>query len=638
MKSAVTNLYVFRYNYLLIVLNISHYMLVSFIFKQLQASNIVFTFVRADYKSILKNMKIKVFTLVLSIILISSVGMAQKRYVSTTGTDASNLCDVPGNPCATISRAITKSVDGDTILVYPGMLFSSYTQSAPIVVNKSVAIIGVSDTLPINNRKPVLKTTVPDLFEVKAKKVTIQGFRMEFGLTSTSGMNGIVTPNGIYDSLKILNNEFISTKIITPDFAVPDAYAIHIFGYDSLGYVTIKGNIIRPLSEVPFENDVFGRGIELGYEGNLLLQYGCGGAIGGPGTDSNLIAARWPIKGNSLTSDLIVENNTLYGESAILNPYKGNVTFTGNRCSTGGAYVAPYLAYVFNAIENNGTQLNVVNNTFSEYSNIGAFFGECRNANITGNTFEPLSGATDYVSLVFNTKFETSGSPAPHYASEATVKGNNFKGAGTPGNSTTAIRISDHNAGLNPPFQNFIIGGIPAGEKNIFDLNNKWFIFLDTATGPSNKLLIWLRTGSGITTMAPVDDDFTALQVENTYNCTGTELETKLFHHPDTAVLGTINVGPAGMAENGNAANSLFYPVPLKKGGILTYTTDDLITGSVNCEITDVTGRIISSSVIPVNGKKSFAIPFAGKLDHGVYLVRFLSNGVVIHCGKIAVQ
>src|SRR5215510_5273119 len=61
---------------------------------------------------------------------------AVNRFVAVGGSDASNDCTNPGNPCATIRNAINQSQPGDLIILGPGL----YTEN--VIVAQTVTIQG----------------------------------------------------------------------------------------------------------------------------------------------------------------------------------------------------------------------------------------------------------------------------------------------------------------------------------------------------------------------------------------------------------------------------------------------------------------------------------------------------------------
>ena len=131
---------------------------------------------------------------------ITALSIAQTRYVSPAGNDIANNCLLPGNPCATITNAVTEAIAGDTIKLSSGAYAFSTTQ----MINKSVVVIA-ADSL----NKPVISSTASDMITVTSNNVTIKQLRLEMGLTSTSGLKGIVA-NNTYNNLKIIKNEIIS--------------------------------------------------------------------------------------------------------------------------------------------------------------------------------------------------------------------------------------------------------------------------------------------------------------------------------------------------------------------------------------------------------------------------------------------
>jgi hypothetical protein len=123
------------------------------------------------------------------LIAASLVGNAQTRYISVSGTDASNNCIDALNPCATISHAVTEALPGDSILVASG----TYSFFGSQVIDKRVILAG-ADSL----NKPVITAIASDIIQVTADSVTIRDLRIEMGLTILNGSKGIVA-SGSYN-------------------------------------------------------------------------------------------------------------------------------------------------------------------------------------------------------------------------------------------------------------------------------------------------------------------------------------------------------------------------------------------------------------------------------------------------------
>jgi hypothetical protein len=68
-------------------------------------------------------------------------------YVATTGDNINNDCLSPSTPCATINGAITRTTNGDTVLVAEGIYTYTGTGSMVVDVTKSIVLSGGWDSL-----------------------------------------------------------------------------------------------------------------------------------------------------------------------------------------------------------------------------------------------------------------------------------------------------------------------------------------------------------------------------------------------------------------------------------------------------------------------------------------------------------
>ena len=62
--------------------------------------------------------------------------VASTRFVRPNGSDSANNCKTAGSPCATLGRALSQAVAGDTVQLEPGTYLESHNPS------------GTSNTVP----------------------------------------------------------------------------------------------------------------------------------------------------------------------------------------------------------------------------------------------------------------------------------------------------------------------------------------------------------------------------------------------------------------------------------------------------------------------------------------------------------
>lgn len=178
-----------------------------------------------------------------AVILLSSAfgAQSQTRYVATTGSNASNNCDLPGSPCATVEHAVSVASANDSILVGAG----SYT--FPNVVNINLSGIVLTAMDPAN--RPEITAGDPDMISVTAPNVTISNMIFKMGLL-LDGKRGIVA-TGNFDNITLKNNEFISTTpsgIWSPNGVVFGSYAVLLNAtVGTPAMATVEDNVIRPL-------------------------------------------------------------------------------------------------------------------------------------------------------------------------------------------------------------------------------------------------------------------------------------------------------------------------------------------------------------------------------------------------------
>ncbi len=423
---------------------------------------------------------------------ITALSIAQTRYVSPAGNDIANNCLLPGNPCATITNAVTQAIVGDTIKLSSGAYAFSTTQ----IINKSVVVIA-ADSL----NKPVISSTASDMITVTSNNVTIKQLRLEMGLTSATGLKGIVA-NNTYNNLKIIKNEIISIKPYV-DGMVFGSYGIHASGGTSQ-VIVLNGNTIGPLDAA---KDSHGRGLRIGNN-----------AANGPGgtITNNMISARFPIQSSQNTGNLSIVDNIFIGEVAIGYPLNGTHIDVLNNSLDGfnDAIASSINSLLELRAINNSCSVLVEGNDFTNYKSIGLFSSASRNVTVKSNTFTPLATAVNFVSIHANSKLLTAGTQNTNYINQISIKGNTFNTGTAVG---SAVFFADHYGATVPAFEDSMqVGGTNQADKNIFDPNHLNYIMLDTSTGPSSSISFWAPYST--TTMQPFSQNIYAPADSNVYN------------------------------------------------------------------------------------------------------------------------
>lgn len=249
-----------------------------------------------------------------------------------------------------------------------------------------------------------------------------------------------------------------------------------------------------------------------------------------------------------------VLNNRLWGVSGALeiNIPAANQTHIvrGNILKPAPGYSSLILLEIKNNTASNSTIL-VENNEITGHQRVGMFSSRSRNVILRNNVFSPDPVSSEFIHLAVNTKYQSAANEAPTFCS-ILVKGNQFLG-GSAG-SGTGILFQNHASGVYPAFQNTEIGG-PGAEANEFGGAMKYHFFLDTASGPSSKIPFWLFSGSPVTTMHPVSQDFdiqqnkfdagAGLKAPGAMGATEwLNLEDKIAHGVDHDSLGFVTVVP----------------------------------------------------------------------------------------------
>lgn len=524
------------------------------------------------------------------------------RYVGTAGDNTGNDCTNPNQPCADIEYAHSVAFPGDSIIVFAG----NYILSNTLNINKQNITLSGDD---INNR-PLISTTASDFIRVSAENVTISGLQLEMGLSAADGLRGIVAES-TYDNLTIINNRILSVKPLSTGM-VFGAYAISAYGGNGL-YVNISDNEIQPASAMA--NDAFGRAIGLGLNG-------AGTAPGGI-VSNNTVQAYYPLQATVPAADLEISHNSFAGLTMINAAANGiRIDIEDNTFDGVNDLVAANLYALLEVRANDQAEVNIRDNAFINYVNMGLFSSASRNVNASGNEFSPSATATDFVSLHANAKLMTSGTQANTYANAIEIRGNVFN-AGLNGNGT-AIAFADHYGVTVPAFADSVkIGGDGANDKNVFADGLKYFVALDTMSGSSNGFALWQVNGSSETTMKPFSQNVYAFTDWNTYPSNDTTmLEEKAYDIADAPVLGdvvfsrpNVSVDEPGIISLSTYPNPAVHTLNIRGEGL---SGNNVIT------ITDMQGRVVRTHNITAAGSV-ISIPVQD-LSNGIYQVRITGN------------
>lgn len=498
--------------------------------------------------------------------MLSSFGYAQTRYLSATGTDAGD-CSLPGSPCATITYAVSQANDGDSVLLAPG----NYSFATLQTINKPV-VVSAANT----NNKPVITSGTADVISVAADNARVHALQLNMGLTATSGLRGLVLDANA-DSITVSDCEIVSTKLFSTG-VVSNAYAILAYGGQGTS-VHIYDNEVRTQTLL---NDAFGHGISLGLTG-------LGNAPGGQ-VEFNEVQAFRAFETVTNTSDLRVNDNQFTGISVVDQPWNNTeITLEDNIFSGSNPVVAATLFALLDVHWIDSARVNVRNNEFNNYVNIGLFSSAARNVHVVTNNFKPATSATNFTSIHANSKLMTTGTQANAYENEIEIKGNTF-GVGV-ANNGTAILFADHYGSTTPAFKDSIIIGGPASvDKNVFTAGFRHFVVLDSSVGNSSSLPFWQNYTVSI--MRPFAQDVYAYMDWNNFPTADTaELEDATIDVFDNDDLGNVIYAfdEASINENDIIAVSTF---PNPTVNFVNVQLNDVV-GNVIIKIVDAQGKVM---------------------------------------------
>ncbi|MCS7005669.1 MAG: T9SS type A sorting domain-containing protein [Cytophagales bacterium] len=386
------------------------------------------------------------------------------RLVSSTG---SNVGDCTLFPCATLVYAHSQASNGDTINVAAG----TYLNVA-LTITKSIVLRGNGGA---PNPRPTLQTNTSDMITVEAPNVVIENFDILLGFTATSGFCGIVhrSSNSI-DGL-IIQDNIIRTSAFAFASVNYNAYGIQLYHNTSFPGVTNSVNHVIIRRNVIGEENVmrpfFGRGIMLGDGNNGEAPQGIVG--GNTSSQGNTIVAYYAIQiVHNVSAPTTIMRNTITGEVTVTKPFH-TVNIDSNLFTVSNALVRAQLGvYVHIKEVNNPAQVNVRYNRFNNFENVGVFSGGSRNVVLRGNRYDPVSGLNkNYICVFANTKYRTTGvQPLPTFSNSISITLDTFNLVNpATGFIGYGVVFGNHiSGGVNPPFNNVVLGGTSAN-SNVFN-------------------------------------------------------------------------------------------------------------------------------------------------------------------------
>ncbi len=153
------------------------------------------------------------FMVMVVISLFAIRGEAQTlRYVSTSGSDASNNCSVESSPCATIQAAIDSSAAGDTIRVAQG----SYSESLTLSTSRLI-LQGAQSGVDAKGRSAT-ESEITGYINItgNADSVVIDGFSILEGAAISGSKAGVYVSNNAIN-ITIQNNLFTRSGTVDGD-------------------------------------------------------------------------------------------------------------------------------------------------------------------------------------------------------------------------------------------------------------------------------------------------------------------------------------------------------------------------------------------------------------------------------------
>ncbi len=419
------------------------------------------------------------------------VRAARSFLLGRTNSGATDPCHLAQ---CTVSNTVINSgiaavTPGGTVFIEQG----TFDQMPTLGATKN----GVRLTAVDNNNPPTLTRlsggpNQPVLVVNGAKNVTIDHLRI--AVDKKYAAEGILA-NGAIDGLNIHDNQIVQTASSTSGVAsykYTNGISINIDpGHNSLGLsqsdgqnVTISDNTISasttPNATAFRAGIAMDRGIgtitgntSVGLNHDAIVRF-ANTVVGGP---TALLISGNAFNGGGLEFDapnLGVAPITISNNVITASPGSAALNLTQTQLEADIS--------VLRLIDNSqSVPVAVSNNQLLGYAKgyRGATVENFPQATFTGNTFTPLAGATDFVSLVVSNKNINQNTPpqAP-YPMSITVLRNSFNGSGVNGAGRAAEFIDDNDANGTAAFGALLFGSSQAADANLFDPAHQFYFNL----------------------------------------------------------------------------------------------------------------------------------------------------------------
>ncbi|MEO8959076.1 MAG: MBG domain-containing protein [Rudaea sp.] len=413
-----------------------------------------------------------------------ATGFENDRYVSTSGSDIGNCATAtPANArCKTITYALTQAGPDNTIHVASG----NYDEAGLTISQAGLQLVGDNP-----GNKPKITRVSGGINQALlvingVKNVHVEN--LEFDMDQTFVAEGIIA-NGFVDGLSISGDDFVTSQSVSgtsSKYSWRNAISINDDNGNSQSVGLGTGSNVSIT-----QNTISGAG-GVGLRCGVDMDNGVGTISGNDITALvHDIRVRFStvVTGNSSGNTTTIYGNTTHGRGLEFdspNAGAGAITISNNHINAiAGINGSTNYAADFSLVRLIDNQQNIATtlsgNTFAGH--IGSYRGvlieNYPGVQLTGNTFTPASGATDFVSLVISNKELNSGTAIAPYPMSITAEGNTFNSSGVAGAGRAVEFLNDNDAGGTATFGSLIFGGAGSGETNSFDGNLRWYFHLD---------------------------------------------------------------------------------------------------------------------------------------------------------------
>ncbi|MDR3386566.1 MAG: Ig-like domain-containing protein [Rudaea sp.] len=322
---------------------------------------------------------------------------------------------------------------------------------------------------------------------------------LDFAVDKKFAAEGLLV-SGFVDGMSILSNQFVQSASATSgtaSYKYTNAISINIDPqHNSLALPRVDGSNVTILNNAISGSStpnaaMFRAGIAVdGSVGTIS-----GNASAGLNHDA-IVRFATTVTGG--TNGWAISGNTFSGGGLEFDAPNAGVTpiaIAGNMitaASQAPSSLAPALGAPQTGVEADFSVLRLIDNfqnlpvtvsgnTFAGYANglRGALVENFPNATFSSNTFTPLNGAADFVSLVVSNKeINTNNPPEPPYPMAFTALQNTFNGSGVNGAGRAAEFIDDNDANGTSSFGAISFGDNTAANANMFDPNLKYYFNL----------------------------------------------------------------------------------------------------------------------------------------------------------------